>query len=222
MRLKPILLFLLLLSYSAVFAQEDSTDYDDEPNYWVKPSNDEKSRFGIVMGMQVSSLLGTALPENRPLIGLLGGAYGRFNFKSGWSIQQEAHISFRGGNFVAQAGEISSIKLLYLDFPFMVFKRFSIKSKHRFGAGVQYSSLINSYMYVDYGSYPLGASPKLDKNDWAPLIAYQYQFPFFALQGSAKYGLRNLNLGQDWPESAKPLNNNGMLNNFVVTVNIIF
>lgn len=222
MHLKPILFFFLFFSFGVVFAQEDSTDYDDETNYWVKPSNDEKSRIGIVMGVQVSSLLGNALPENRPMVGLLGGAYGRYNFKSGWSIQQEAHISFRGGNYNSNAGEISSLKLLYLDFPFILYKKFSKKSKHRFGAGIQYSNLLNANMYVDKSGYPTGASPKLDKNDWAPLISYQYQFPFFALQGSAKYGLRDLNLGQPWPESAKPLNNNGSINSFVVTINLIF
>jgi hypothetical protein len=93
---------------------------------------------------------------------------------------------------------------------------------HRFGAGIQYSTLINSYMYVDNGSYPLGSSPKLDKNDWSPLLSYQYQFPFFAIQGCVKYGLRDINVGQPWPESAKPFNNNGNINNFVITANLIF
>jgi hypothetical protein len=223
MQQKFLLIIFLLLSFGPVFAQEDSTDYDDEPNYWVKPSNDEKSRMGIVMGIQTSSLFGTALPDNGVLVGLLGGAFGRYNFvKSGWSVQQEAHISFRGGNFKADAGEISSLKLLYLDFPFIIFKRFSKKSLHRFGAGIQYSTLINSYMYVDNGSYPLGSSPKLDKNDWSPLLSYQYQFPFFAIQGCVKYGLRDINVGQPWPESAKPFNNNGNINNFVITANLIF
>ena len=223
MHQKFFFIALLLLSFTPVFAQEDTTDYDDEPNYWVKPSNDEKSRIGIVMGIQTSTLFGTAFPENKLLVGILGGAFGRYNFvKSGWSIQQEAHISFKGSNYNGNAGEVSSLKLLYLDFPFVIYKRFSKKSNHRFGAGIQYSYLVNSYMYVDNGSYPLGSTPKLDENDWSPLVSYQYQFPFFAIQGCVKYGLRDLNLGQPWPESAKPLNNNGNINNFVITANLIF
>jgi hypothetical protein len=74
--------------------------------------------------------------------------------------------------------------------------------------------------HTDLAQY--GGSPKLDNNDWSPVLMYQYQFDFFALQAAAKYGLRNLNLGNAWPENAKPLNNSGSLNNASIELNIIF
>lgn len=56
--------------------------------------------------MQVSSLFGSALPDNALRFGLLGGGYGRINFKKGWSVHQELQISFKGSNFNFPANQI--------------------------------------------------------------------------------------------------------------------
>jgi hypothetical protein len=64
MRNKWQFLFILILVTNNLWSQVDSTDNSDEPFFWNKPSEDEKSRLGIKMGMQVSSLFGSALPDN--------------------------------------------------------------------------------------------------------------------------------------------------------------
>jgi hypothetical protein len=222
MRLKVLLLIIGNALCIASFAQTDSTDEAEEPIEWMKPSDNEKTRLGIVMGIQTATLFGNTLPSNKPMMGLLGGGYARYNFKRGFSLQQQFQVSFRGSNFNAAAGEISALRLLYLDFPLILYKKLNNKSKHRIGAGIQYARLVNTVMYIDTKSYPSGISPKLDNNDWSPVLMYQYQFDFFALQAAAKYGLRNLNLGNAWPENAKPLNNSGSLNNASIELNIIF
>jgi hypothetical protein len=205
-----------------LLAQVDSTDYNDDPSDWFKPSENETSRLGIIMGTQISAIYGPAIPNSKALFGLLGGGYGRYNFKRGYSIQQALQVSFRGGNFQSDPGAIHSIKLLYLDAPLIIFKKLGKNSKQQLGFGLQYSNLLNSSMYLDSKSFPTGESPKLDKNDWSSIIAYQYQFEYFALQIASKIGNRNLNLGYDWPDFAKPLNNKGSLHNFALELNIIF
>jgi len=223
MRLKVLLLIIVTSFSTALFAQTDSTNEEaDEPIEWNKPSDNEKTRLGIVMGIQTATLFGNTLPSNKPMMGLLGGGYARYNFKRGYSLQQQFQVSFKGSNFNAAAGEISALRLLYLDFPLILSKKLNSKSKHRIGAGIQYARLINTVMYIDTKSYPSGISPKLDNNDWSPVLMYQYQFDYFALQVALKNGLRNLNLGNAWPENAKPLNNNGNLNTSSLELNIIF
>ncbi|MCF8254239.1 MAG: PorT family protein [Bacteroidia bacterium] len=222
---------LLLFAWFFVFAfmvkgQEDSTSYDplDEPNPWTKPNNQEKTRLGVKMGVQNTYLLGSELSDKKSMIGLLGGGYGRINFNKTWSLQQEFQISFKGGNFNAGPSEIRSFRLLYLDAPIILMMAFGPKEKHKVGVGIQYSNLLNSNLYIEKKSYPTGESPKLDLNDWAPLFAYQYQFEYFAMQASAKYGLRDLNLGKPWPGNDNTFitNNQGSLHNFAVEINIIF
>ncbi|MBP7510341.1 MAG: outer membrane beta-barrel protein [Bacteroidia bacterium] len=222
MRNKWQFLFILILVTNNLWSQVDSTDNSDEPFFWNKPSEDEKSRLGIKMGMQVSSLFGSALPDNALRFGLLGGGYGRINFKKGWSVQQELQISFKGSNFNFPANQISAMKLLYVDAPFIIFKQLKKQSPHKIGLGVSYARLINSVLFVNDNPYPTGNQIDIDKNDWLAVGAYQYQFEYFALQGAAKYGLRNLNLGNPWPDNSKPINNNGTLTNFTIEFSIIF
>lgn len=206
------------------WAQTDSTQENggEEIWYWSKPSSEEFGRLGIKMGIQVTGLNGNTIPNYRPMFGLLGGAYGRINFKKTWSIQQEVHISFRGSNYVAEPNGIKSLRLLYIDAPIYLMKQFSRNSPHKLGIGVQYAHMLSAALYIDNVTFPTKTSPKLDRNDWLPSVAYQYQLDYFAFQVAAKYGIRNINLGYDWPENAKPDNNNGKLHNFAVELNLIF
>jgi hypothetical protein len=222
MHIKWLSLIFLFLVYTKTWAQIDSSDYTEEPIFWSKPSENEKTRLGIKMGLQFCTLTGTALQNNTFRFGLLGGGYGRVNLKKGWSFQQEFQVSFRGSNFNSSSGEITSMKLLYLDAPLILFKQLKKKSPHKIGLGVSYAHLINSSLFIDNKSYPTGNAPDIDKNDWLAVVAYQYQFEFFALQAATKYGLRNINLGYAWPDNAKPINNNGSLNNLTFELSFIF
>ena len=222
--LTSFILFLTIGSNLA-FGQNDSTpnaEEEDDLVFWSKPSSDEKFRLGIKMGMQVSGITGTAIPDPKPMFGLLGGGYGRINFKRGWSLQQEVQVSFRGSNYQAGAGGIKSLRLLYIDAPLFLMKQIKRNSPHKIGLGMQYGHLISAALYIDDKAYPTANAPSLDKNDWLPAAAYQYQLDYFAIQVAGKYGLRNINLGYPWPENAKPLNNQKKLHNFVFEINLIF
>jgi hypothetical protein len=218
-------LFSLILASNLVFGQSDSSSqYEDEDEFvfWTKPSSDEPFRLGIKMGMQLTGISGTAIPNPTPMFGLLGGGYGRINWKGGWSLQQEVQVSFRGSNYQADPGGIRSLRLLYIDAPLYLMKQFKRNGPHKIGIGVQFAHQISAAMYIDEKAFPTGSSPSLDKNDWLSAAAYQYQLNYFAVQVAGKYGMRNVNLGRPWPENAKPLNNNEKLHNFVFELNLIF
>lgn len=223
-----LLCFLLVFAVSGfVRAQTDSAyaeTEEEEPSFWSKPSDEEKGRLGIVMGMQASTLRGGGVANNRAMFGLLGGGYGRIKLVSNLWLQQQLQVSFRGSNFGNDAGEISSIRMLCLDAPLYFFFRLSKNSQHKLGLGVQYSTLLTSDIYVDKQSFPAGRAPAIDKNDWGAAIAYQYQLDYLAFQVAVKSGFRNLNLGRPWPgpNQTTLTNNNGVLNHFGVELNLIF
>lgn len=212
-----------------LFAQTDSTEttdeeIDEDPIPWVKATNEGVYRLGVKMGIQYCTLLGTYPLDNKAMFGLLGGGYGRLNHKSGWSLQHELYISFRGGKFKENPPDVGTLKILYLDVPVILLKKFGAKSRHRAGAGMQYSHAINALMFQDRSTMPTGTNPSIDKNDWSVLLCYQYQFDYVALQLMPKYGLRNINLGYPWPggDGISIPNKSGSMHNFAVEFNLLF
>jgi hypothetical protein len=219
--------FCLILSLNLFVAnaQTDSTENDPEDDTFTlfKPGPEGKTRFGVKMGVQTSTLLGSEMDNQKLLFGILGGLYGRYHLNKTWCLQSEIQIAFRGSSFNnGENGEYSTIKLLYADLPIILFYEFGKDKNHSIGAGLQASNQMSANMYFNGVSIPGGKSPSLNKWDFLPVLAYQHRFPFFILQSSAKYGLNNLNLGQPWPNNGKPLNNNGSIHNFALEFNIIF
>jgi hypothetical protein len=219
--------FCLILSLNLFVAnaQTDSTenDPDDETFTFFKPGPEGKTRFGVKMGVQSSSLFGTEMKNQKPMFGILGGLYGRYHLSKRICLQAEAQLSFRGSSFNhGSSGEYSTIKLLYVDMPVMFFYEFGKDKNHSLGLGIQTSNLMSANMYFNGISIPGSKTPAMDKWDFLPVFAYQYRLPFFIFQSAAKYGLRDINLGQTWPNNGTPLNNKGSIHNFALEFNIIF
>jgi hypothetical protein len=98
------------------------------------------------------------------------------------------------------------------------------KSQHRLGAGIQYSHALNKLVFQDNNTFPAEGNIPLDNNDWALITAYQYQLDYIAFQICLKGGLRNLNLGRNWPgNNNTPINNKlGSMHNFALEFNLLF
>ena len=229
---KKIILLYALVIFGLVpaFAQTDSLEVDsnqlDEPD-WI-PSKPEKDvvygvKFGVKMGVQSSILVGSEMLNPRPTYGLIGGGYSRYNLPKGISFQIEGLISFKGSSFKNLDTNYTRIRLMYIDVPLLVFKSFDKKHISRFGIGAQYSTLINSAIYLGKVNYPSG-SPNLNSTDWSAVIAYQRHFNYFALQFSGKFGVTNINTGKPWPgdPQPKPYNSNGSIHNFSLECTILF
>ncbi len=229
MRLHTYLLsLLLLLSGTELFSQIDSTNVEGEeeeaPIPWVKASDEGVYRLGIKMGFNLTAILGSYPIDKSPRLGLLGGGYGRINFNKSVSLQHELLISFRGGRFRGISPDIGAIKYLYLDVPLLLMIKPQPKSVHRIGAGMQFSHALNKLVFQDDNPYPADGSIPLDNHDWAIVGAYQYQMEYVAFQIALKGGLRNINLGRDWPgnSGATIANKSGSMHNFALEFNLIF
>ncbi len=222
--LKFSLLVLFLGGFSPAWSQTDSleTDDSDDDSKLVKPESEMRYKLGVKMGVQTFTFLGSEPKGSKLAFGLLGGGYGRVNFKKGYSIQTEIQVSLRGSNFESATGEISAIRLLYIDMPFLVFKALDKDLTHRIGLGPQLSDLASSEIYIDGNRHSSGFSPVFEKYDISAVLAYQYRLPYFSIQTALKYGVKNLNLNKPWPNNAKPLNTNKSIHNFSFELNLIF
>jgi hypothetical protein len=98
------------------------------------------------------------------------------------------------------------------------------KSQHRFGAGAQFSHALNKLVFQDNNTFPAEGNIPLNNNDWSLVTAYQYQLDYIAFQICLKGGLRNINLGRDWPGNNNlPINNKlGSMHNFALEFNLLF
>ncbi len=223
MRVLFVIIACLFLN-NVSLGQTDSTEEEDTPIPWVKASEEGKYRLGIKMGFNVTSIFGSYPIEKGLRLGILGGGFGRINFNKTVSLQHELLITFRGANFNGNSPDIGAVKFLYLDFPAMLMFKPVPKSQHRFGAGIQYSHALNKLVFQDNNTFPAEGNIPLDNNDWALTTAYQYQLDYIAFQICLKGGLRNLNLGRDWPSNNNtPINNKlGSMHNFALEFNLLF
>lgn len=216
----------LFVLHSNVLGQTDSTEEDDDevPFTWVKASDEGRYRLGIKMGLNLTAIYGSYPIDKGMRLGVLGGGFGRLNLTKSFSIQHELLITFRGGRFKGNSPDIGAIKFLYLDVPVVFLFKPSPKSQHRFGAGMQYSNALNTLVFQDNSTFPADGDIPLDKNDWAIVTAYQYQLDYIAFQFALKGGLRNLNLGRNWPGNSGTFIDNkfGSLHNFALEFNLLF
>jgi hypothetical protein len=222
------ILFVIIISLflnSKLLGQTDSTEEVEEtPIPWVKASEEGKYRLGIKMGFNLTAIYGSYPIDKGLRLGVLGGGFGRLNFNKSLCLQHELIISFRGGNFNGISPDIGAIKFLYLDVPVIFLVKPNPKSQHRFGGGLQFSHALNKLVFQDNNTFPSEGNIPLENNDWAVVTAYQYQLDYIAFQFSLKAGLRNLNLGSDWPGSSGTIINNklGSLHNFALEFNLLF
>jgi hypothetical protein len=188
--------FLLVFSLQ-LHAQTDTTsveDADDEPTLVIPPLN-EKLKLGVKLGSGLSMMVGNELTNPRPTYMLTGGAYLRYRFSTHWSLQPEASISMRGSNFNNGTGQYTTIKMYTIDVPVLLLWGLNENNTANILAGLQYSRMLNSSIYLKGAQVPEDQAPRLKKNDLLGVLGAQFHTPFVGFQVAAKYGLIDINDG---------------------------
>jgi hypothetical protein len=198
----------------------DSTLEDDESRP-VKVLPDNKYKFGIKLGCQLSTLTGEENSNNTPNFGLNGGIYMRRKFKSEkWGYQIELNGSFRGSNFTPKDNEYSAIRLFYLDLPTLIFINLTKDEKHKLLFGPQVSYLLTSSIYKGPFLDRYDSIPNLNKFDVLACVGYNYKMGHVSLQTMIKYGFMNINNGL--LQGIKPSKTGKSMNNFLLELNFLF
>lgn len=224
MTIKTYSLFILLLLSFSLSAQTDTTvtgeGEDDEEPSLVIPALNEQLKLGVKLGGGMCMMTGNELQNPRPTYMLSGGAYIRYRFSKHWSLQPEAGISLRGSNFANGTGEYESIKMYNIDIPLLLLWGLDEKNTKNILAGVQYSRILNSSLYLKDEYIPQNTAPKLNKNDLLGVVGAQFHTPFVGFQIVAKYGFIDINDGL-LPD-LKPANTGKDIHNVVLEFNLFF
>jgi hypothetical protein len=198
----------------------DSTLEDDESRP-VKVLPDNKYKFGIKLGCQLSTLIGEENNNNTLNFGLNGGVYMRRKFKSEkWGCQIELNGSFRGSNFTPKDNEYSAIRLFYLDLPTLIFINLTKDEKHKLLLGPQFSYLLTSSIYKGSFLERYDSIPNLNKFDVLTCVGYNYKMGHVSIQTMIKYGFMNIN--NCLLQGIKPTNTGKSMNNFLLELNFLF
>lgn len=221
-RIYSICILLLLALQLSAQTEPDSTsaEGEDEEGVIFIPTLNEKLKLGVKLGSGISTLMGNELVNPRPTYMLSGGAYVRYRFSEHWSLQPEANISLRGSSFKNGPDQYESIKIYYIDVPLLVMRGFGEKNRSNILAGVQYSRILNSSLYVSGASLPENSSPALKKNDLLGVVGGQFHTPYVGFQLVAKYGFIDINNGL--LPGINPPNTGKDIHNFIVEVNLLF
>lgn len=222
--IKLITLFAFMMFANLMHAQVedeiDSTIADDETRP-VKVLPDDRYKFGIKLGTQLSTILGEENGNSTMSFGLNGGAYLRRKFKSQkWGYQVELNGSFRGSNFTPKDKEYSAIRLFYLDLPTLVFINITKDENHKVLFGPQFSYLLSSSIYNGPAMVNYDSIPNLNKFDVLACVGYHYRMGHVSLQTMIKYGFMSINNGL--LQGIKPTNTGKSMNNFMLELNLLF
>lgn len=221
--MKRFLLLLAIMGISGlVSAQTDSTltEEDDEEPRLVIPAINEQLKAGVKMGGGLSVLLGDELQNPIPTYLLTGGAYLRWRFKPHLCLQPEFNFTYRGSKFENGNLQYSEIVMYSLDVPVLLMYGLTENNTSNLVAGLQYSRLLNSSLYLTGSSVPENTSPSMTKNDCLVMVGAQFHTPFVGFQILAKYGLVDMNAGL--MPNLNPPNTGKSIHPFLFEINLLF
>ena len=176
-----------------------------------------RQRYGLKMGMGMSSMYGGKLHNPRPSMGVLAGFYihSKLDKKSPWGFQSGLDLRMRGSNFAnGRPGDsainrsYTKISIMSMDVPLLINYRLTkqrdVKVK-QLQFGVQLAYNFNSILYVGPNKTPLPTAlntfNSIQTWDKLPLKSFDYQASLgYQTRGESlgysvalKFGLRNLN-----------------------------
>ena len=220
------LLFILMMLFASVaIAQTDSTNLADEEEEeesfeWLKGNMNEDVEFGLRLGTNTTAMFGGELDNPRPMFGLNGAVYYRKKFRPKSAFQIDLAVSLRGSNFDNPLGKYSKLVTYYVDLPVTWVRSISADNNSHFIAGLQYSQLLNTSIYMNSTAVAENERPKLRDNDVMLLAGTQFYGGFVGFQIVAKYGLLNINNGLI--SGLNPPLKNKSIHNFALELNLLF
>lgn len=220
------LFFIVMMLFASVaIAQTDSTDLDDDEEdeesfEWLKGNMNEDVEFGLRLGTNTTTMFGGELDNPRPMFGLNGAVYYRKKFTPKNAFQLDLAVSLRGSNFDNPVGQYSKLVTYYIDLPITWVRSINADNSSHIIAGLQYSHLLNTSIYMTSTAVAENERPNLRNNDVMVLAGTQFYGGFVGFQIVAKYGLLNINNGLI--SGLNPALKNKGIHNFALELNLLF
>jgi hypothetical protein len=223
--MQRLFFIVMMLFASLAIAQTDSTDLadneeDEESFEWLKGNMNEDVEFGLRLGTNTTTMFGGELDNPRPMFGLNGAFYYRKKFTPKNAFQLDLAVSLRGSNFDNPIGQYSKLVTYYIDLPITWVRSINADNSNHIIAGLQYSHLLNTSIYMTSTVVAENERPNLSNNDLMVLAGTQFYGGFVGFQIVAKYGLLNINNGLI--SGLNPAFKNKGIHNFALELNLLF
>jgi hypothetical protein len=197
--MKQLVLSLLLMSFSALFAQEEIEAPLQQQN--IDTEEKTKTKLGIKFTLGAHTFRGDAFDNTLPKYGFGVGVYNiiDLNKKKTKQLQWELNFTIKGSKFKkitdTSTSTYSSISLSYIELPVMYSYKIAQKNKNGLYllTGAQFSYLFRNNINESFGRF---GNYKTDlpfsRIDVAPVLGFRKNIPNgMAFQLTVKPGLIN-------------------------------
>ena len=184
-----------------------------------------KFKVGMTAGINSSLITGTELENPTPRTSMVLGASYRQKLSKAVHFGAEVNASFRGSNFdngIVDAYHM--VRFIYLDVPLNAMINTSGKAENRYlTLGVEPAYQMRSEIFVKPDDIrPRVRNEGFRRFDVAALLGYHFDFYYFGLRPSVRFGLLDINdnlfLENVMPETGK----GGTIKNITFDVKLYF
>ncbi len=183
-----------------------------------------KYKVGMTWGPNITTIFGSELENPTPRVGMALGASFRQKLNKNLHFGAELNASFRGSNFNNGGTDAyNSIRFIYFDLPINLMFNTSGKDQNQFlTVGLEPAYQTRSEIFVLPDVKARYKDQFFKPFDVAALIGYHFDFYYFGLRPSVRWGLTNINdnllLENVMPETGK----NGVIQNFTFDLKFYF
>ena len=181
-------------------------------------------RLGVQMGMGSTRLTGDELQSPLNKTGMVIGAYYRQTINKNLHLLSEVSFSLRGSRFdFSDENYYNAIKFTYMDVPIALMINTSKNSPDQFAVlGLEPAYLLQSEIYVEPFIKAKYRNYGFKRFDLAAIMGYHFDFYYFGLQPSVKFGLLNINDKIHMPEVLPETGNDGIIRNLTFDIKFFF
>ena len=184
-----------------------------------------KTKVGMTAGLVGSQIYGTELQNPRIKMSMGVGAYYRYQLSKKTNFGAELNASFRGSNFDNGITDAySSVKFINLDLPLNLMIQTQSGEQSQFATiGFEPSYLLQSEIFVKPNDLKAAYRNEYFKRfDIAAVIGYHFDFYYFGIRPSLRFGLLNINNNLMLENVSPATGNGGTIKNAAVDIRFYF
>lgn len=188
--------------------------------------DDETFKVGLNAGLNITTVTGSELKNPGPKYGFVVGMYYRQPLKKlrNNHLQVDLRAAFRGSTFSNEGEDhYRKMNLFYLDAPIMDYIQIGNEEKHFIIAGLQYSQLINSLIFLNpRGTNPISEGINLKNYDISALVGYHFNGYYSGWSLVLTSGLIDINNGLNLPTALPVTGTNKPIRNASFSILVYF
>ena len=184
-----------------------------------------KFKVGMNAGVNGGLLIGDELENETLFPSMVLGVYYRQKMGDNLNFSSELNAAYKGSNFNNGITDAySGVRLIYLDLPINLMFNTSGKDENQWiCAGLEPSYLLTSEIYIKPNDQKATYKDTMfNRPDLALVLGYHFDFYYFGLRPSVRWGLTNINSNFFLPNTNPPTGRGGTISNLVFDLKFYF